>query len=113
MSRLEHQPSAEFQIAKAHFRWITIVERSDRRRIDDDAHRPGCQTRGSDGNNDSEDKEQESDNQRTAAEKAQATRLRRLGLRDSVAACSSNSSASFSVIAPPSSSASTIVTARR
>ena len=47
----------------------------------------------------------------------QATRLRvRVRVRTgaaSSAACSSNSSASFSVITPPSSSASTMVTARR
>ena len=44
---------------------------------------------------------------------AHACSLRRTPCRGSGMACSSNSSASFSVMAPPSSSASTMVTARR
>src|SRR5262249_7602517 len=50
---------------------------------------------------------------RADGETVQATRLRARGPDHSIGACSSTSWVSFQIVAPPCSSASTIVTARR
>src|SRR5262249_38057216 len=115
--RCQHKAAAKFQIAKARQRRIAIIKRSYRRRIDVDARDPCRVARRIGESESSEDSgkrdERQARHEREKARSTQATRLRTRGLDHSTLPCSSNSSASFSVIAPPSSSASTMVTARR
>src|SRR5262249_36569315 len=109
--QLESAP--EFQRAEAYEGRVTVVEPRDWRRFDFDTRGGqrinGRFSVGRRAGGAGQCNEQSADNKRAAAKKIQATRLRARGLGHSAAACSSNSSASFSVIAPPSSSASTMV----
>jgi hypothetical protein len=113
----QHQSAAEFQCAETDARGIAVVEGFDRRRRNRDARDRSAGTRRLGQRERADDQDQRGD-QRAGGEPAagnrpQSTRLRRTGRGRSTAAFSSNSSASLSVMAPPSSSASTMVTARR